>query len=727
MKKIILLFFMMELPLILLAEAPIYLPRLKAPIQLDGVVEAAEWNQVESLPLIMFQPTYKGNLTEETEIRIAYDANFLYASGRFYDSEPEKISSHSLYRDAWNNDDTFEIIIDAFNDNENGLWFWTNPAGMRGELALSGDATDYNGEWNTYWSVRTTRNRQGWFFEMRIPFSSLGFRHQSETVTIGITAFRLIARKNEKQIFPAIAKDKNPDRPSQTQEVILRNINIQRPVYLTPYILGGFDKQAQLLSNQYQYSKQNLKEIGLDVKYNITNNLTLDVTTNTDFAQAEADDEQINLTRFSLYFPEKRQFFQERAGIFSFNTGAQSATHLFYSRQIGLYESNQVRILGGARLIGRIGDWDIGFINMQTEKFDALPSENFGVLRLRKQVLNEYSYAGSMFTSRLGANGNYNYVYGLDANLNLIADEFLSFKWAHSFDKENDRHWAHFRDAASFKVAYQRRCRKGLNYLLAVSRAGSDYTPDIGFVTRQDFTEYYWDAGYTRLSPEKSQFQQVTPFQLTGFVAMRNHDSSVESGQAAYKTNFYWKSGATFRTSLDLNYEDLPAPLKLPENTFVPAGDYYFPGFSAGFEMPWRFKLRVAPSISLGQFYDGRRANFASDASWNISEHLELRAYYSLDHVRFPDRNQEFNSHIIRLKVNYAYDTHFSIRSFVQYNGPEQALIPNVRIRYNVNEGHDLWIVYNEGINTDRHRVTPVLLRTENRTVLVKYTYTYRL
>ena len=331
------------------------LPRLSQPIELDGLSTEPAWDTVAPLPVTMYQPTYRGTPTERTEIRIAYDGEYLYASGRFYDAEPDGIRSNSLYRDRYSGDDTFALVLDTFNDNENALWFYTSPAGVRFDQAVANDAEfsggrPINESWNTHWDVATVQTDEGWFAEMRIPYSSLGFQDNNGRVVMGMIAYRFIARKNERHVFPAIAPNWNMGfaKPSVAQDVVLEGVASQKPLYITPYTLGGFSQNAVLNDPETAYDRHEsfTRDLGLDLKYNLTNNLTFDATVNTDFAQVEADDQQVNLTRFSLFFPEKRQFFQERAGIFAFNFGFQD--RLFHSRRISLNDDGEaVRIFTG--------------------------------------------------------------------------------------------------------------------------------------------------------------------------------------------------------------------------------------------------------------------------------------------------------------------------------------------------------------------------------------------
>ena len=709
------------------------LHRISQPIELDGLSTEAAWDAIEPLPMTMYQPAYEGALTERTEIRIAYDAQYLYASGRFYDTDPAGVRSNSLYRDRYSGDDTFALVLDTFNDNENALWFYTSPAGVRFDQAVANDAEFSGGQpinesWNTHWDVATVQTDEGWFAELRIPFSSLGFQDDNGRVVMGVIAYRFIARKNERHVFPAIAPNWNMGfaKPSLAQDMVLEGVEGQRPLYVTPYTIGGFSQEAQLNDAETAYDRHETfaRDLGLDLKYSLTNNLTLDATVNTDFAQVEADDQQVNLTRFSLFFPEKRQFFQERAGIFSFNFGRQD--RLFHSRRIGISDGQPVRILGGARLIGRLGGWDVGLIDMQTGSSD-LPSENFGVLRLRRTVFNENSYAGGIFTSRLGTDGSYNLAYGLDGSFRLAPDRFLTVKWAQTFEDDVIEPGAFdFLESGIFYVKWENRGRRGLGYNINLTRSGADYQPEIGFAPRSNFTAVrgWWRYGF--FPGQESSSEWFAPG-MWGSVFMRNDDGTVES--AGWNAWLYseQKSGATINPWVALSYEDLRDPLELTDDVAVPAGKYTFFQATGDYEMASGRLLRADVSVGGGTFYDGWQLSFEVEPTWNLSRFLELSGAYEYNRIRFPDRDQRFDAHIVRVRTQVALNTKVSANVFAQYNSAAAAVTTNLRFRYNFAEGNDLWIVYNEGLNTDRYRGAPVLPLTNSRTLLVKYTHTFRL
>ncbi len=703
------------------AQEPLPLTYLAEAILIDGLSDEPGWQRIEPLPMIMYKPTYEGEPTERTEIRIAYDKDYLYCSARCYDTDPSGVRVNSLYRDRSSKDDKFGIILDTFNDKKSALSFWTTPAGIRGDEAIFNDGKSDNKNWDTYWDVATVQNEKGWFVEMRIPFSSLSFQDEGGTVVMGLIAYRNIARKNERVVFPNLSPERGIDTPSRAHPIVLNQVYSQKPVYFTPYIIGGLEQTPTLNDTKTAYHLENAlaRSVGLDIKYNVTSNLTLDTTLNPDFAQAEADDQQVNLSRFSLFFPEKRQFFQERSGIFAFNFIDRA--RLFHSRRIGIRDDEQIPIIGGVRLVGRIGDWDLGFLDMQTARKEDVPSENFGVLRLRRQVLNPYSYAGVMATNRMDEEGNRNFAYGVDSILRLFGKEYLTLKWGQTFEEQA----SNFFDTAMFLAELTRRTDVGFDYELVAARRGKDFSPGLGYTKRKDFTQLQWGARYDWLIKKGTSIRKVSPLQFKGFVVIRNEDNSVESAQLDYDMDLEWKSGAVATLDLQMDYEDLTEEEDFPKNTVVPAGRYTTFEAKGKFDMPSKKLFRTDFNWSFGGFFDGWRLECGVKPTWNVSRHLEMISEYEVNVVRFPERSQGFNAHVVRLRTRAALNTHLSLNAFVQYNSANDRFSTNIRFRYNFREGNDLWLVYNENLNTDREDKVPRKLLTRGRTVLLKYTNTF--
>ena len=706
------------------------IPRIRGAVKLDGWSNEQAWEGIQPLPVVMQSPNFLDEPSERTEILVAFDNDYLYLAGRLFDSEPTRIQSASKKRDEMKpNNEWFGVVIDSFNDKENALVFFTTPSGLRLDMHVFNDAVGeepFNASWNTFWDVATVRNEQGWFVEMRIPFSSLRFQDKDGRVVMGLIAWRWIARKNELIIFPGISPKWggwSGFKPSQAQEVIFEGLYSRKPLYVAPYALGGFGQSFELNDQETAYIRDDepAHEVGLDIKYGLTSNLTLDLTLNTDFAQVEADDEQTNLTRFSLFFPEKRLFFQERSSIFDFNLGGDN--RLFYSRRIGIYEGESARIFGGVRLVGRAGRWDLGFLDMQTARIEDQPSENFGVFRLRRQVFNPYSYVGGIMTTRIGVDGKYNIAYGLDGIFRLFGDDYLSLKWAQSFEDGQINRLSSL-DQARMSVGWERRTLEGVGYDLSFSRTGSEFNPGVGFLTRDNYTRFGDRLLYGWRPGEKSALLRHYLY-IDGFLLLENDHMTTESADVGPGWYFEGKSGWFGDFMLKYYYEHVPEEFELSDDTVVPVGQYEFYGLTGTIITPMSKPFYLENTIEAGTFYDGWRLTVGISPWWSISSSLELTGTYQFNRVDFPDRNQQLTAHIVRARVLAMLSTKFSASAFIQYNSAIHAVIANIRIRYNPSEGNDLFLVYNEGLNTNRYRELPNLPFTSSRTIMLKYTYTF--
>ncbi len=708
-------------------EAPFYVPRLDQPIHLDGRVDEEAWEAVPILPMVTHWPSFGQPPSERTEIRIAYDDTYLYVAGRCFD-DPELIQAPTFKRDKGGMMvDMVGLGLDTFTDNENLLAFIVTPTGSRVDLQLTNDAQGpINTSWDTFWDAATERHDWGWSSEMRIPFSSLRFQEHNGQVIMGLILYRYIPHKVEMDVFPSIP----PDwgfwsflKPSQSHRVIFTGLQTRNPVYATPYLLSGLGQEFQLNDTETAYERHDNPafDVGFDLKYGLTNNLTLDLTANTDFAQVEADNQQVNLTRFSLFFPEQRRFFQERTSNFEFGFGASN--RLFHSRRIGLRDGQQVRLLGGARLVGRVGGWDIGLLNMQSARHQGFAAENFGVVRLRRQVFNPYSYVGGITTTRIGEDGAYNAAYGVDGIFRLFDDDYLTLHWAQTFDSEIDTRLTSL-DPVRMRALWERRTFAGFGYELSFSCAGRSYVPGVGFEFRDDFTGFGDQFFYGWVPGESSRIQRYR-IVLKGSAFLRNSDGSLETVSAGPGLELTWKGGSTLNTTLLGTFEDLRMPFAFSDEAEVPEGRYTFYQIDARHGTPRGRLLRTTNTLVAGSFYDGWLLSAGTNPTWDLSRYLSLDGFYQFNRVSFPDRDQSWTAHIARLRIEAALNTKLSFSTFIQYNSASEAVSANFRFRYNPREGNDFYLVYNEGVNTNRFNVDPVLPFTSTRTILVKYTYTF--
>lgn len=724
------------------SQERLIIPRITEEIRFDGIIDDPCWKNITPLALVMHTPTFGNQPSEKSEVFICYDNAYMYVGARLYDSNPSGMLISSKKRDESTvANEGLILIFDSFNDKENGLGFATTPSGLRYDFTIYRDAMvqthegPFNQSWNTFWDVKTTKNEMGWFVEMRIPFSSMRFKENDGKIVMGLICIRKIAHKNEVDIFPSIPPnwgESSAYRPSKAQEVVFEGLKSKKPFYIAPYAIGGYqlDNVLNEAADGYETDKSPKLNAGLDVKYGLTNNLTLDLTINTDFAQVEADDEQINLTRFSLFFPEKRTFFQERSSVFTFDF--ETGSSLFYSRRIGLNQGEQVPIYGGARITGMAGRWDIGFLDMQTQPMhqydgsaNALTSENFGILRLRRQVINENSYIGGIVTSRIGTDGSYNNAFGLDGILKMFDNDYLNLKWARVIDNSS-RNKIFSLDPTRLFINWNRFNEKGLNYDFIFSRSGKDFNPEMGFQTRSDYTHYLGGFGYGWIPGEASSLQNHK-IGLTTTVFIDNLNNSTQSFETKLSYDFRFKSGYNGVFEIGHQFENVTDTFRFSTTSFVPTGKYGFTQFETHINSPQSNYFILGLDFYGGTFYDGSRFSFGMEPSWNIGSTLQLALTYDHNFLWFNRRNQSFSGGIAGFKALVMFTTKLSVSAFIQYNSAENDVISNFRFRYNPHEGNDFFIVFNEGRSTYRDVENPRLPLYNNRSVLLKYTYTFTL
>ncbi len=725
----------------------IVIEKLTNPVTFDGIPDEAAWSSVEPLKMTMHSPVFGKEPSEKTITRFAYDDKYLYCSARLLYEDRNMARSASLKRDYMGmGGDWFGVILDTYNDKENGLAFFTSPDGLRWDATILKDAVTgtpdqlpMNISWNTFWDVKTSADDSGWSLELRIPFSSLRFQEINGEVRMGLIVQRWIPAKNETDLFPAIPPDwgqSSAMKPSQAQEVVLRGVKPEKPIYIAPYILTGYQSinEINVAGSDYIKSSKPALEAGLDVKYGITNNLTMDLTINTDFAQVESDEQQINLTRFSLYFPEKRTFFLERSSVFDFALGGNS--NLFYSRRIGLSDDGDpVRIYGGARITGRVGKWDLGVLDMQTAPLllkneqgiaeEVLPSENFGVMRFRRQVINDNTYIGAMMTSRLGVDGTYNIGYGLDGIFRIYGNDYLDVKWSQTF--EDNVKTNSFSEPSRIMARWERRSSKGLGYNVGYSQSGTHYNPGIGFEMIDDYASVRAGIKYGWLPEEKAKLYSHSPefrFLYMSYI----DDRSLMSMNYTFGWTFLTKTQWEWAANLSWNTESLRDSLELIEDeVYVPPGKYEYLSFEGRISTPMTEPFFIMMTTMAGNFFDGSRISADLQPTWNISRHLELGTIYNFARLDFTGRNQSLTNHILGIKALYMLDTRFSVSTYVQYNSALKGVLTNFRIRFNPKEGNDFYLVFNEGRNTNLTREIPNLPLYSDRSFLLKYTYTFNL
>ncbi len=516
------------------------------------------------------------------------------------------------------------------------------------------------------------------------------------------------------------------NKPSLAQTITIEGARPTRPLYISPYVLGGFSRDWSLNEDRSEYLKEDNPRYnaGIDIKYNINSNLTLDLTGNTDFAQVEADDQQVNLTRYDLFFPEKRMFFQERSSLFDFNLGGEF-DNLFYSRNIGIANGEPIRIYGGARLTGRLGKWDLGFLDMQTAEHKETPGENFGVLRMRRQVINQNSYVGGILTSRLGMNGYQNYTYGLDGIIRLFGDDYLNIKWSQTYDSESTNKMISLKPSFIL-FNWERRSEEGFAYNVNYTYSGQKFNPGVGFVMREGVQGLNARFMYGWFPGEESRLFNYI-ISIRGESYTRLEDGKLETMQISPEFEINTKSGIHSEFSVEMQKEGVLDTFNLSDSIAIYPGDYSFIGTELMFGTSQARKISIMAHINAGQFFDGNRIGFRAEPTFNISSSLKLSGMYEFNAIRFPERetNNSLNIHSVNLKALIMISTKLSATFLVQYVNTEDDLITNFRLRYNPREGNDFYLVFNDYRVINDYYSIPEPPKFFNKTIMVKYTHTF--
>jgi hypothetical protein len=704
-------------------DAAVELPHLQGLIELDGIPDETAWQEAVKLRMVGAVPVYGAEPSETTEVIVGYDESFLYVAGRFHDSASASLRVGSLTRDRPGNDDGFELVLDTYADNENAVGFATNPAGVRVDFTVANDGEPVvpnrpsdDPAWNTFWDVETRIAEDGWTMEMRIPLSSLRFQVVADEVSMGLIARRTIARKNEEVTFPPIPPEWSGSyrKPSLARKVVLRGITSSRPVYLSPYVVAGRKHPRQTSGLDGLPAANDLDvDLGIDAKYGLADNLVLDLTLNTDFAQSEADAEQVSRGRFSLFFPEKRQFFLERAGIFDF-TGLGNV-RLFHSRRIGLSEDGiPVSIIGGGRLVGRVGEWDLGMLDMQTAASATTPSENFGVFRVRRRTFNAASSAGLMITSRIPGEGPSSVSLGLDGTVHFGGRTYAGGSVSQS---RSGGRGSLASTAGVFQ--FERRSGNGFSYSQSLGWTGSDYNPGVGFVDRGGIARFDGAVDYLWiLDGDNSLYRHGPGIEVLGISRL---GGGLESVEIAPAWQLLWKSGVSVDLEANGHYEDVAVPFQLGDAT-IPRGQYRFVSIRSYVTLPSTWPVSSRFYARYGQYYDGQWSFIIVAPYWRPSQHLELGVDYERTRAEFPNREERFDSDVVRFRAHGAMNRALSLSVFVQYNSLSERLSADTRLRYNFAEGRDLFIIYNEGLTVDP--TTHRLRALGERSILLKLSYT---
>ncbi len=680
-------------------------------IVLDGKLTETCWQKAHRISNFTQREMYEGESpTEHTEIAIVYTTNVMYIGFWGYDSEPDKIVAQEMARDFdLDIDDNFEMILSTYNDNRNGFLFAINPNGARADILVSNEGAGFNKSWNGVWDVATTQTNKGWFAEIEIPFSTLKFK-KSDNLVWGINFERNVRRKREQDRWQGWYRIYEFEKISQAGHVDgLKNIKAKNKVELKPYISGGVENiKGEGWKGKYK--------IGGDANFDITPTLKLNFTVNTDFAQVESDRARINLTRFSLYYPEKRQFFLESKDLFEMSIGYRD--QVFYSRRIGIQDRQEIPIIAGTRFFGKQNKTSVGVMSIQTAAKDSILTTNYSVIRIKEDI-GDQSYVGAIVTSKI-LNGRRNITYGADFNYStskIFHDKNLiiygSFSQSFTSDSINHRN--------SGYALYMTYPNDWIEFNMAVTSSQLNYNPEMGFIRRHNNRMYF---SYLKFSPRPKFlpfFRNIVfkPWDINYYV--NDFTNKLESIFYEFRPfGFTTKSGEQAEFNYQWIYDKLDVPFVLLDTIVIPAGEYRDSRGEIQFESFQGRKLSGELFVNYGTFYTGKRARVGVGANLNLNRHWNLSANWDKNFLTFDEASLSTDE--IGGRIMYAYNPKLNSSLFGQYNNEDEEVLLNFRINWIPKIGSDFYFVVNQLIDTSNNHFT--LMET---TVLAKLIWRFAL
>ena len=678
-------------------------------VNIDGILDESIYESVEPISdFVQHLPVSGATASDNTEVWVFYNDQSIYVTAKVYESVPEdEWVANEMRRDVGRlrTNDSFSVMFDTFLDRRNGVAFLVSPIGGFSDFTINneGMATrPVNFDWNVVWNSRVGRFDGGWTVEMEIPFRSLRYEPSSEQVW-GIQFRRVQIRLNEATYIteiPISAANIGPPmvagmwRISEAAtltdlEVPPRNLNLE----IKPYGLGTVTTNR---TANPPVNGQFANEAGVDVKFGITNNLTADFTYNTDFAQVEVDERQVNLTRFNLFFPEKREFFLEGAANFDFTQPRNlDVPTMFFSRRIGLEKGQVVPIDVGARLTGKVGDFDIGALNIGTDGSDlsSVESTDFSVLRIKRDVLSR-SRIGMIYTDRskslVGEGANT--LYGVDGTFNFLDDIQISTFAAKSkspgFSGNDESYMANFNyngDRYGFRSGY-----------LVVE---DNFNPEVGFKRRNNFKQY---EGNLRFSPRPASIESVR--QLSFEAQTRSYWSAtsgaLETRRHELIFNTQFENGDQFRATTRDEFEMLTRGFQIAPKVSLLPGTYDFSSHEISYALGPQRNVSGRLSYRFGDFWSGTNSAIGiSGGSIELSPQLSVEPSYSFNEVKLPEGN--FRTELGRFRVTYTISPRMYFSGLVQYNSTQNSLSSNLRFRWQWSPGSELFIVYSDDRDTN--------------------------
>lgn len=689
--------------------------KVTAPPRLDGRLDDPIWQKAVAISGFKQREPEEGqDSSERTTVRIAYDQANLYIGAMLDDSVPAEIRASELRRDnTLDSDDTFSVLLDTYHDHRNAFVFRVNPRGTRFDALVRNESRFYYADWDEQWTAAAVLTESGWSVEIAIPFKILRFTGAAAQ-TWGLNFERVIKRRNEMAYWAGWSRNFAFQNVSQAGHLAgLADIKQAERVRLRPYFLGGVESLDAVPTPA---GARRITEIGIDdLKWQVTSTLTADLAVNPDFAQTEVDAQQVNLTRFSLFFPEKRQFFIEGADSLRMGVGllhfGPPPLELFYSRNIGLSsQGTPITIPVGGKLTGKVGGFDVGVLTAQTSDTDRQAGENFTVGRVRKEVLGR-SYVGAIATNRQGG-GIRNTVLGADGRFTFFNNLNIMGLVARSADDGGAT-----TTAAPAKAQWATQLgaewrddffEAGANYLDVDPR----FNAGIGYVRAKE--RMIGVRGSLKPRPKRWNIRQ---FDLTpSSVWYHDVDRVLRSRDTSFTFNTAFQSGDSISLVPSDSYERVVRPFPIGPGTTVKPGEYDWKALTLGIRTYNGRKVSANLSLSKGGFYDGDKTTLSVNGDLRPNKTLSLNPSYQINDVALSAG--AFVTHLFGLRANVSFSTSLLTSVYAQYNSTGQLAATQVRLNYIFRTIDNVYLVYNESRYTDG-----VFDGKANKSLVLKVTY----
>lgn len=637
-------------------------------MRIDGLLDEPVWHEGEAAGgFVQQQPVTGAAARAVSFVRIAYDDQYLYIGAMLHDPDPDAVQADERQRDGlFNRSDAFAVLIDTYHDHQSAFFFESNLLSAVSDALVSQEGVQINRNWDGKWEVLARRTSEGWSVEFRIPFETIRFR-PGDAQTWGIQFRRRVPHLKEVSFWNPLTSEQNFFEVSRAGHLEgIEGYNPVRPFSMKPYVKGSYESETDF-------------DGGLDLRYQFRTNLTLDLTYNTDFAETEVDRFQANLTRFPLFFPEKREFFLEGKGFYDF--GLSGRVQPFFSRRIGLSQGEAIPILVGGKFSGKAGPYGMGTLLMQTEAVGNIPAEQFGVLRL-SQDIGFRSNLGLIVTERANRGGSGYETLGVDSLIAPHPNFTANMFWLHSGGEAESRGNAHFGEV-NWRDPFW---RIKLNHL----RVDEQFDPALGFVQQTDLDE---TLAYVDIRPQPAS----GPIREFGLKTEMTYQRNTH-GQFLYQSNYNriqadFRSGDLILISVDPQRERLPEDFEIRPGMTIPAGDYFYTHSNVILTSDARRPFSGQLDILWGGFYGGRKTSLGLTLTAAPKGGVKMGTGWEVDWVRLPQGN--FSAQILSGDLTWSLSNRLLFQALFQWNKEEDSLAANLRLSWEYREQSWFYLIVN--------------------------------